>query len=159
MPGARCTRSLACKIKKHTSMVTTVTPVSPDIPRAMVYGLFRALPGDQVFLTPSSADNSTDLTPTSRRQDHTTLPSASCASSTRRQSVHRNPVPRFVTSRAAPLEGTGRRIDTSEIPYSQVKFWNKEKIWRARVGPSAMRAVYPVRARAPALEGISLAFN
>jgi hypothetical protein len=26
MPGARCTRSLACEIKKHTSIVTTVTP-------------------------------------------------------------------------------------------------------------------------------------
>jgi hypothetical protein len=26
MPGARCTRSLACKTKKHTSIVTTVTP-------------------------------------------------------------------------------------------------------------------------------------
>ena len=36
MPGARCTRSLACKIKKHTSIVTTVTPGSPGIPRAMV---------------------------------------------------------------------------------------------------------------------------
>jgi len=36
MPGAQCTRSLACKIKKHTSIVTTVTPGSPDIPRAMV---------------------------------------------------------------------------------------------------------------------------
>ncbi len=23
MPGARCTRSLACEIKKHTSVVTT----------------------------------------------------------------------------------------------------------------------------------------
>jgi len=36
MRGARCARSLACKIKKHTSKVTTVTPVSPGIPRAMV---------------------------------------------------------------------------------------------------------------------------
>jgi len=36
MPGARCARSLACKIKKHTSIVTTVTPGSPGIPRAMV---------------------------------------------------------------------------------------------------------------------------
>ena len=36
MPGARCTRSLACKIKKHTSVVTTVTPDTPGIPRAMV---------------------------------------------------------------------------------------------------------------------------
>ena len=36
MPGARCARSLACKIKKHTSIVTTVTPEQPGIPRAMV---------------------------------------------------------------------------------------------------------------------------
>jgi hypothetical protein len=36
MPGAQCARSLACEIKKHTSVVTTVTPVSPGIPRAMV---------------------------------------------------------------------------------------------------------------------------
>jgi hypothetical protein len=36
MPGARCARSLACKVKKHTSIVTTVTPDSPGIPRAMV---------------------------------------------------------------------------------------------------------------------------
>jgi hypothetical protein len=26
MPGAQCARSLACKMKKHTSIVTTVTP-------------------------------------------------------------------------------------------------------------------------------------
>src|SRR2546423_8918176 len=36
MPGARRARSLACKIKKHTSIVTTVTPETPGIPRAMV---------------------------------------------------------------------------------------------------------------------------
>src|SRR5436190_17831937 len=36
MPGAGCARSLACKIKKHTSIVTTVTPETPGIPRAMV---------------------------------------------------------------------------------------------------------------------------
>ena len=36
MPGAGCARSLACKIKKHTSIVTTVTPESPGIPYAMV---------------------------------------------------------------------------------------------------------------------------
>ena len=32
MPGARCTRSLACKIKKHTSVVTTGSPELPDTP-------------------------------------------------------------------------------------------------------------------------------
>ena len=37
MPGARCARSLVCDIKtKHTSIVTTVTPETPGIPRAMV---------------------------------------------------------------------------------------------------------------------------
>ena len=35
MPGARRARSLACKIKKHTSKSTAVTPVSPGIPRAI----------------------------------------------------------------------------------------------------------------------------
>jgi hypothetical protein len=32
MPGAQCTRSLACKMKKHTSVVTTGPPELPDIP-------------------------------------------------------------------------------------------------------------------------------
>jgi hypothetical protein len=36
MPGGRSARSLACKMRKHTSIVTTVTPVSPGIPYAMV---------------------------------------------------------------------------------------------------------------------------
>jgi len=35
-PGARCTRSLACKNKKHTSIVTTGSPETPGIPCAMV---------------------------------------------------------------------------------------------------------------------------
>src|SRR5437868_2404880 len=61
MPGAGCARSLACEIKKHTSVVTTVTPVSPDIPRATVYGLFRALPSDRAFLPLSFADSTRDL--------------------------------------------------------------------------------------------------
>src|SRR5258708_26289810 len=44
MPGARCTRSLACEIKKHTSVVTTVTPERPGIPRAMVLRLTSRSP-------------------------------------------------------------------------------------------------------------------
>ena len=43
MPGARRARSLACKIKKHTSIVTTVTPDSPGIPYAMVLTVSFAL--------------------------------------------------------------------------------------------------------------------
>ncbi len=41
--------------KKAHELVTTVTPDHPDIPRAMVYGLFRALPGDRALLPPSPA--------------------------------------------------------------------------------------------------------
>src|SRR5881392_1581323 len=43
MPGAQCARSLACKIKKHTSIVTTVTPETPGIPHAMVLTVSFAL--------------------------------------------------------------------------------------------------------------------
>jgi hypothetical protein len=57
MPGARCTRSLACEIRKHTSIVTTGSPETPGIPaRNGFNGLFRALPGDEFVLSPSSAD-------------------------------------------------------------------------------------------------------
>jgi hypothetical protein len=54
MPGARCARSLVCEMRKHTSVVTTVTPESPGIPRAMVLTAYIALsPGDRAFLPPS----------------------------------------------------------------------------------------------------------
>jgi transposase len=43
MPGARCARSLVCEMRKHTSVVTTVTPETPGIPRAMA-GLIAAMP-------------------------------------------------------------------------------------------------------------------
>jgi len=42
-PGAQCTRSLACEIKKHTSVVTTDTPVHPAFPHAMVLTAYFAL--------------------------------------------------------------------------------------------------------------------
>src|ERR1700687_5973399 len=62
-----------------STRVSQVTPESPGIPRAMVYGLFRALPGDRAFLSPSPLRSLLlkNLTPASRRQDHTTSPSAS----------------------------------------------------------------------------------
>jgi hypothetical protein len=42
MPGARCTRSLACS-KKHASVVTTSTPKHPAFPHAMVLTVYFAL--------------------------------------------------------------------------------------------------------------------
>src|ERR1700692_3328809 len=47
MPGSQCTRSLVWVEKPH-ELVTTSTPENPAFPHAMVYGLFRALPGDRL---------------------------------------------------------------------------------------------------------------
>src|ERR1700687_5900002 len=92
MPGARRTRSLVCKCRKHTSVVTTVAPEHPAFPHAMVLtvsfvlspviGLYcHRRPADMVLSAPGRADKPPlDLTPASRRQDHTTSPSASCIS-------------------------------------------------------------------------------
>jgi hypothetical protein len=66
MPGAQCTRSLACE-KKHTSVVTTVTPESPGIPYAMVLTAYFVLspvielychrhPADMALSAPGRAD-------------------------------------------------------------------------------------------------------
>jgi hypothetical protein len=43
MRGARRTRGLACKTKKHTSVVTEGSPVSPSIPCAMVLTAYFVL--------------------------------------------------------------------------------------------------------------------
>src|SRR6202045_129334 len=71
-PIAACAMSVV-----ERTRVSQVTPESPGTPRAMVYGLFRALPGDRAFLPPSPALLSANLTPASGRQDHTSSPSAS----------------------------------------------------------------------------------
>src|ERR1700694_1842426 len=56
MPGARCTRSLACSVK-NTRVSHHGRTGTPGIPaRNGFNGLFRALPGDRAFLSPSFAD-------------------------------------------------------------------------------------------------------
>src|SRR6202140_1092840 len=55
MPGAQCTRSLACKKSTRVSHHKS-TGNHPAFPHAMVYGLYRALPGARAFWSPSSAE-------------------------------------------------------------------------------------------------------
>jgi hypothetical protein len=44
MPGARCTRSLACKVgSEHTSVVATGSPEHPAFPHAMVLTAYFVL--------------------------------------------------------------------------------------------------------------------
>src|SRR5437660_5211659 len=75
---------------EHTSVITEGPPDSPGIPaRNGFNGLFRALPGDEFVLSPSSADMDrlSPVRPTRLRQldtsngcqDHTALPSASAS--------------------------------------------------------------------------------
>src|SRR5664280_2794950 len=117
MPGARCTRSLVRKVVVAHEVVTTVAPGSPGIPaRDGFNSLFRALPGDRAFLSPSLADlSSANLTPASRRQDHTTSPSASQAHLvTSAARVHRIPCPTFVTIAKRPSV-SGRDANDVEV--------------------------------------------
>jgi len=55
MPGARCTRSLACeKLQAHERSHREVHRTNPAFPHANGFnGLFRALPGDRALLPPS----------------------------------------------------------------------------------------------------------
>jgi hypothetical protein len=87
----------------HTSIHSGRTGNHPASPHAMVYGLLRALPGDRALLPPSPANMSASLTPASRRQDHTTWPSAIGALVKSASRVHRIP-PRVRDDRDTPLE-------------------------------------------------------
>jgi hypothetical protein len=135
---AQCTRSLVCEGRGRMHTSRTGPPESPGIPaRNGFNGLLRALPGDRAFLSPSPREYGAsspgradappqDLTPASRRQDHTIWPSASCIVRPRARGsltgrnppcdhvarqcsrVHRIP-PRVRDDRAsAPFCGTGR---------------------------------------------------
>ena len=113
MPGARCTRSLVCAIgsKYAHEYSQRATGNHPTFPHAMVYGLYRALPGDRLSCHRRYADRSANLTPASGRQDHTSSPSAASNARQARRRVHRIP-PRVrdVASRPSEWDGTAKDI-------------------------------------------------
>jgi hypothetical protein len=98
-------------VTNKLTRVNQVTPESPGIPHAMVYGLLRALPGAPGFLA-------TVACATSRRLDTSVGVSGPHAFAVRFRAVrHRHyqrpphPDPRFVTLRNAPLwDGTAGNI-------------------------------------------------
>src|SRR5690242_3955044 len=108
MPGARRARSLACKIKKHTSIITTVTPDTPGIPRAMVLTVSFALSPviglscHRRFALAAKLDASVE---TSGPHDFAVRKPRLSSERTR---VHRIP-PRVRDDRDTPLCGTRRR--------------------------------------------------
>jgi hypothetical protein len=88
MPGAWCARRRVCDGRKQKAHALVRSHRKhPAFPAQWFYGLFRALPGDRAFLSPSLRESGVsdpkgrhrlprNLTPASRRQDHTTSPSA-----------------------------------------------------------------------------------
>src|SRR5437899_9068910 len=84
MPDARCTRGLVCQtVQKWRTRAYRFSGGSPTSPAQWLYGLLRALPGERAFLPPSPLRSLLlkNLTPASRRQDHTTSPYALAFSS------------------------------------------------------------------------------
>jgi hypothetical protein len=111
MPGAQCTRSLACKMKKHASQVTTGSPDNAGIPCAMVLTVSSALSlvNRACCHHRRAKCASPNLTPASGRRDHTASPSAIPSHAMRGDQRPPPPAPRSWRSRAAPLVGTGWR--------------------------------------------------
>ena len=57
MPGACCTRGLVCNVHEEVrTRAYRYSRSSPAFPAQWVYGLYRALPGDEFLLPPSPAD-------------------------------------------------------------------------------------------------------
>src|SRR5579863_6580927 len=111
----------------------------------MVYGLYRALPGDRAFLPPSPARCESivaNLTPASGRQDHTTSPSATSALVRSASCVHRIP-PRVRDVREPPLCGTGPYCNSPASTWLSRTISEIQKLTRqmpvSNVGPLMMR--------------------
>jgi hypothetical protein len=105
------------RVVKHTSVVTTSPPEHPAFPHAMVLTAYFVLSpviglschrrlADMVLSKPGRADlPPLDLTPASRRQDHTILPSAKSAVRQRaidRSQAHEDPPCHHVTRPTLP---------------------------------------------------------
>jgi hypothetical protein len=107
MPGARRTRSLVCKNRKHTSVVTAGTPeairhslhdgVTAYFALSPVTGLscHRRRPRCESIIA--------NLTPASGRQDHTTSPSEVLRARLPRKSRPSHPAPNVRDDRDTPL--------------------------------------------------------
>jgi len=120
----------------------------------------QLLPGDRACLPPSPAEStSTNLTPASGRQDHTTSPSASGAIRQRRISVHRILRPTSVTiaKRPSVWDGTAADIEVIWVGREQEYFCNRGWTAKLLICPSGLgRPVWFVIARRDSDEAIHL---
>jgi hypothetical protein len=112
-PGADCARSPVCE-RKHTGWNYRFSRDIPAFPAQWCYGFLRALPGEAAFLAPVAGGKTpASVAPGSRRQDHTTSPSAAgvfvratCIALTPAASIASR-AQRFVTIAKRPSGGLG----------------------------------------------------
>src|ERR1700731_684258 len=124
MPGARCTRSLVCSVLVAHECRHHGRTGTPGIPaRNGFNGLLRTLPGDRAFLSPSPALLHTDLTPASRRQDHTTSPSAKSALSSAAPPASTASRPASVTIAIRPSVGRDGERYRSDLGQAETKIF------------------------------------
>jgi hypothetical protein len=103
-PAVSC--AMMCSKKAHTSI--QVQRKHSGLPCAMALRLTPCSPRRSAFLPPSPTNCSANLTPASRRQDHTASPSASVPLVWRHPRVHRDP-PHVRDVANAPLSGRDDR--------------------------------------------------
>ena len=115
-----------CVLVERTR-VTTSTPESPGIPRAMVLRFPSCSPRRSgSFATVTGGIASTDLTPASRCQDHTTSPSASAPFVRERVRVHRIP------PRAGDVAQRPSSVGRDGYSYSLICISEKQKYFCRR---------------------------
>jgi hypothetical protein len=111
-------------MKEAHELVTTGTPKHHDIPCATVLTAYSVLsPVNGSFATVVDGITSANLTPASRRQDHTILPSAISITRLTMRCVHRIPRPTLVTIAKRPSGGTGCAKTITHFGKTEVKFW------------------------------------
>jgi hypothetical protein len=104
--GCRCTRAPRVQQmrKERTRAVHRYNRTHSGIPCAMVYGLWRALPGVPGLIAPVACRLSpANLTPASGRQDHTLLPSVPGIARLATPAASIATCPTFVTIGQTPL--------------------------------------------------------
>jgi len=123
-PGARCTRGLVCKL--HKKMRTRAYRSSggiPAFPARWFYGFFRALPGERLCCHRRRRDTPASLTPASRRQDHTTSPSASACARQSQLSRPPHPTRAFVTCATPLSSGETRKLKSVICPTATAEYF------------------------------------
>ena len=121
-------------------------------PRNGFNGFLRALPGDRAFLSPSSAETSSaNLTPASRRQDHTTSPSALApfVSAAFASTASR---PAFVTIASRPSVGRdGAVVKVIWVNREQIYFCEKGWTGEQPICPSGKERTGAIFAKPPVM--------